>query len=62
MHKSEQCGLDVQIGDELDIAAFEAYISLPTSSIIDIIDIKPENFLVVDDWDSVFMKMLYVQI
>ena len=56
MHKSEQCGLDVQIGDELDIAAFEAYISLPTSSIIDIIDIKPENFLVVDDWDSVFYE------
>lgn len=56
MHKSEQCGLDVNDGDELDIAAFEAYISLPTSSIIDTIDIKPENFLVVDDWDSVFYE------
>lgn len=54
MHESEQCGLDIKSGDELDIAAFEAYISLPTSSIIDTIDIKPENFLVVNDWDSIF--------
>jgi len=54
MHKSEQCGLDVQQGDALDIAAFEAYISLPTSSIIDTINIKPENFLVVDDYESIF--------
>lgn len=56
MHKSEQCGLDVKDGDELDIAAFEAYISLLTSSIIDTINIKPENFLVVDDWESVFYE------
>ena len=56
MHKSEQCGLDVQDGEALDIAAFEAYISLPTSSIIDVIDIKPENFLIVKDWDSVFYE------
>lgn len=56
MHKSEQCGLNVQDGDALDIAAFEAYISLPTSSIIDTIDIKPENFLVIDDWESVFYE------
>lgn len=56
MHKSEQCGLDVKDGQELDIAAFEAYISLPTSSIIDILNIKPENFLVVDDWESVFFE------
>lgn len=56
MHTSEQCGLDVQDGESLDIAAFEAYISLPTSSIIDVIDIKPENFLIVKDWDSVFYE------
>ena len=54
MHRSEQCGLDVKNGDELDIAAFEAYISLPTSSIIGTVDIKPENFLVIKDWESVF--------
>jgi len=56
MHKSEQCGLDVKEGQELDIAAFEAYISLPTSSIIDTINIKPENFLIIRDWDSVFYE------
>lgn len=56
MHKSEQCGLNVQNGDSLDIAAFEAYIALPTSSTIDTIDIKPENFLVIDDWESVFYE------
>lgn len=56
MHKSEQCGLDVHDGDALDTAAFEAYISLPTSSIIDIIHIKPENFLLVDDWESIFYE------
>lgn len=54
MHMSEQCGLNVNIGDDLDIAAFEAYISLPTSSIIDTINIRPENILVIDDWESVF--------
>ena len=57
MHRSEQCGLDVKEGDPLDIAAFEAYISLPTSSIIDTINIKPENFLVIDDWESTFKEM-----
>lgn len=56
MHKSEQCGLDVKDGQELDIAAFEAYISLPTSSIIDILNIHPKNFLVVNDWESIFYE------
>lgn len=54
MHKSEKCGLEIKDGQELDIAAFEAYISLPTSSIIDYIEIKPENILVIEDWESHF--------
>lgn len=54
MHKSEQCGLDIKEGQELDIAAFEAYIALPTSSIIDTIEIKPKNILVIDDYESIF--------
>lgn len=54
MHQSEQCGLNIKDGCELDIAAFEAYISLPTSSIIDTLKISPENILVVDDWTSTF--------
>lgn len=54
MHKWELCGLDIKEGDEIDLAAFEAYISLTTSSIIDTMDIRPENILLVDDYDSVF--------
>ena len=54
MHKSEQCGLKINSGDSLDIAAFEAYISLPTSSIIDTLEIRPENILVIEDWTSTF--------
>lgn len=54
MHKAELCGLDIENGDELDIAAFEAYISLPTSSIIDKISIWPQNILLIDDAESIF--------
>ena len=56
MHKSEQCGLNVKLGDPLDIAAFEAYIALPNSSIIDTINIAPENILVIDDYESEFYE------
>ena len=34
MFELAKCGLDVNEGDEIDLASFEAYISLPTSSII----------------------------
>ncbi len=51
---AETCGLFPKDGDEIDLAAFEAYISLTSSSIIDTIEIKPENFLIVDDYKSVF--------
>ena len=54
MHKWECCGLKIKDGDEIDLAAFEAYISLTLSSIIDTIEIQPENILVVDDYHSVF--------
>lgn len=54
MHKWELCGLDIKDGDEIDLAAFEAYISLTTSSIIDTMEIRPENILLVDDYESVF--------
>lgn len=56
LHKWETCGLDIKHGDEIDLAAFESYISLPTSSIIDTIRIKPENILVIDDFESVFTE------
>lgn len=57
MHKSEQCGLDLKLDDKIDLAGFEAYIALPTSSIIDTLVIKPENILVIKDEDSVFKEI-----
>ena len=54
IHKWELCGLKIKEGDEVDLAAFEAYIALTLSNIIDTIKIKPENILIVDDYNSVF--------
>lgn len=54
MHKWEMCGLNVKEGDEVDLAALESYISLPSSSIIDVIDLDPKNILVIDDYVSIF--------
>ena len=54
MHKWEMCGLKVKEGDEVDLAALESYISLPSSSIIDVIDIDPRHILVIDDYVSIF--------
>ena len=56
MFELAKCGLDVNEGDEIDLASFEAYISLPTSSIIGTIKIEPKNFLIIDDYDSVFKE------
>lgn len=54
IHKWESCGLMFNDKSEVDLAAFEAYISLTTSSIIDTIEIEPKNFLIVDDYESTF--------
>ncbi len=54
IHKWELCSLKISEGDEIDLAAFESYISLTSSSIIDTIEIKSENILVIDDYESVF--------
>lgn len=48
--------LKYNIGDPIDLAAYEGYIALPSSSIIDTIPIKPENILLIDDYDSVFRE------
>lgn len=56
MHRWEMCGLKVNEGDEVDLAALESYISLTLSSIIDTIEIEPESILVIDDYDSVFKE------
>lgn len=49
-------GLDIYKGVKIDLAAFESYISLTSSSIIDTIEIRPENILLVDDYKSVFKE------
>ena len=54
MHKWEMCGLKVKDGDEVDLAALESYISLPSSSIVDVIDLDPRHILVIDDYVSIF--------
>ena len=54
MHKWELCGLKINDGDKIDLAAFEAYIALPSSSCIDTLEIRPENILVIDDYESEF--------
>ena len=54
MHKWEMCGLKVHEEDDVDLAALESYISLPSSSIIDVIDLDPRNILVIDDHISRF--------
>lgn len=54
MHAWEMCGLDIKDGDPVDLAALESYISLPSSSIIDTLELRPENILVIDDYESVF--------
>ena len=54
MHEWEMCCIQVDEGQDIDLAALEPYIALTLSSIIDTIEIKPENILVVDDYKSVF--------
>lgn len=54
MHKWEMCGIEVKKGQSIDLASLEPYIALTLSSIIDTITIKPENILVIDDYESVF--------
>lgn len=54
MTKWDKCGLTVDENDGIDLAAWEAYISLPMSSIIDTMELPPESILVVDDYTSVF--------
>lgn len=54
MQKWDKCGLTVNEGDVIDLAAYEAYISLPMSSIIDTMKIDPASILIVDDYTSTF--------
>lgn len=50
----DRCGLDIKDGQKINLASWEAYISLTASSIIDTLEIKPENILLIDDYESTF--------
>ena len=56
LHEWEMCGLKVNNGDSIDLAALESYISLPTSSAIDTLQINPKSILIVPDYDSKFKE------
>lgn len=56
LHKWEMCGLKIKEGESVDLAALESYISLPTSSAIDTIEIDPKNILIIPDCESVFTE------
>lgn len=60
MHEWEMCGLKVEDGDPIALAAWESYISLTTSSIVGTLEIKPENILLVDEQFSVFKEKVLV--
>lgn len=49
-------GITLEPGQEVDLAAYESYISLTMSSIIGTLPIQPENILVIDDYESVFTE------
>lgn len=46
----------LKYGQEVDLAGYESYISLPSSSIIDTLPLSSENILLVDDYDSIFRE------
>ena len=54
--KFSSSGITLEEGQEVDLAAYEGYISLPSSSIIDTISISSENILLIDDYNSVFTE------
>ncbi len=49
-------GIELKEGQDVDLAAYEGYIALTSSSIIDTLQIKPENILLIDDYDSIFRE------
>lgn len=57
MHKWDCCGIKVKENQKIDLAAWESYISLTTSSIIDTLEIDPKSILIIDDAHSVFKEV-----
>lgn len=47
-----------EIGDEIDLAAYESYISLTSSSCVGMLSMSADNILIIDDYSSVFSEPL----
>lgn len=60
IHKWELCGLKIKEGQPIDLAAWEAYAALPLSSSVGTLEIKPEEILLIDDYESVFQEKMLV--
>lgn len=56
MREWEMCGIRIDEGQDIDLASLESYIALTLSSITGVIEIKPENILVINDYNSVFRE------
>lgn len=54
MEEWDKCGLPIEDGQEIDLAAWEAYIALSMSSIIDTVEIPLDGILVINDSVSKF--------
>lgn len=54
MRRWSFCGLNVKEGQEIDLAALEAYTALTLSSTVGTLPLRPENILVIDDFKSRF--------
>lgn len=48
--------INMKHGQKVDLAAYEGYIALLSSSIVDTLPIKPENILLIDDYNSIFQE------
>lgn len=58
MHTWEKCGITIREGQKIDLAAWESYIALTSSSIIDTMELSPDSILVIDDYKSKFLDMV----
>lgn len=50
----EKCGIKLRTNALVDLAGWEAYIALTLSSLIGTLELRPENILLIDDYESTF--------
>lgn len=56
LQKYSSGAITLKTGQEVDLAAYESYLALTASSIIDTLPIKAENILVINDYESTFTE------